>query len=194
MLWILWLLLIAIFLVLLFYLLSIWNYFSILGKIRKNSKFSPELLPFNYGLGQFIDFLRPDKMEDYYREYTAVAEKSNGVCIASFFGSPYLLSHDPEFIKQVSVVHASKFPKTPQFYQELKATIGNGLVTSDGELWKRERGLINPIFTHQNIKTMVDEMKEITLKSVEKFAKKSKLPVDFTREMSLLTLEVIIRW
>lgn len=152
------------------------------------------MLPYNFGFGQFFDFLKPEKIIEYYNYYTLVAERTNSVCIATFFGKPYLLVHDPDIIKQISVVHGNKFPKTPQFYEELKISIGNGLVTSEGELWKRERSLINPIFTHGNISTMIEDMKDSTLKAVKKFSENTKIEYDFSKEMSILTLEVIIRW
>ena len=69
----------------------------------------------------------------------------------------------PDDIREVLVTQASKFIKDFQ-YRDPKAGIprylGNGLLTSDGEFWKRQRRLVTPAFRPQRMKaytsTMVD--------------------------------------
>ena len=69
----------------------------------------------------------------------------------------------PDDIREVLVTQASKFIKDFQ-YRDPKAGIahylGNGLLTSDGEFWKRQRRLVAPAFHPKRIDsytvTMVD--------------------------------------
>jgi len=58
-------------------------------------------------------------------------------------GVPWLLFADVGDIKQL--LQDSVFPKLPLIYDGLRALVGNGLVTSSGELWKRQRRLITPV-------------------------------------------------
>ena len=59
-------------------------------------------------------------------------------------GTGSLFVCDPELIKQVLV--EATFPKQRLPYEALKVIVGDGLVTSTGEIWKSQRRLITPVF------------------------------------------------
>jgi cytochrome P450 len=61
----------------------------------------------------------------------------------------YLLTH-PRDIETVLATNAANFTKSSD-YRALARVLGRGLLTSEGEFWKRERGLIQPAFHRQNI-------------------------------------------
>lgn len=69
---------------------------------------------------------------------------------------------DPHLIKQVMITMGSKFPKAKQ-YETLKLVLGNGLVTSGGAIWRRQRALLSKVFTPSNIEKMADSMTTLTL-------------------------------
>lgn len=70
----------------------------------------------------------------------------------------YLLVH-PRDIETVLVTHAGNFTKSAD-YRALARVLGNGLLTSEGEFWKRQRGLIQPAFHRQNILSYAQVMTE----------------------------------
>lgn len=66
----------------------------------------------------------------------------------------------PEDAKHVMQENHRNYGRSPAFYV-LKIFLGNGLLTSDGEFWRRQRRLAQPAFHRQKLaalaQTMVDE-------------------------------------
>ena len=58
-----------------------------------------------------------------------------------------LLVSDPRAIEQVLVKDQKNFPKQRFFWSQFTAVFGNGLLTSEGDLWLRQRRLAAPAFT-----------------------------------------------
>jgi cytochrome P450 len=61
---------------------------------------------------------------------------------------PYVfwITHEPEAIKHVLVDNARAYHKSRN-YEGLRLALGRGLVTSEGELWRKQRKLVAPAFT-----------------------------------------------
>ncbi|WP_028479708.1 cytochrome P450 [Nocardia sp. CNY236] len=66
---------------------------------------------------------------------------------------------EPEHIEQVLVTHADRYEKGVS-YRSLTHLLGSGLLTSGGELWKRQRALIKPAFSRRHVDTQVSVMVE----------------------------------
>ncbi|WP_406230836.1 cytochrome P450 [Nocardia sp. NBC_01009] len=64
---------------------------------------------------------------------------------------------EPEHINQVLVGNATKYAKGIS-YQSLNYLLGPGLLTSGGELWKRQRALIKPAFARRHVETEIPLM------------------------------------
>jgi len=62
----------------------------------------------------------------------------------------YLLN-SPESIRQVLVEEREKFNKARFLKRGFGPFVGNGLFTSDGELWRRQRKLMQPTFRHDKL-------------------------------------------
>jgi cytochrome P450 len=83
--------------------------------------------------------------------------------LASFHFGPkrVFLASSPELIEQVLVTDAKHYIK--HFgARAYKPVLGNGLVTSDGELWLREWKLIQPEFLKARVQSYVPVMGEVT--------------------------------
>lgn len=66
---------------------------------------------------------------------------------------------DPEWIKYVLVDNNKNYTKSFA-YEPIKLLLGNGLLTSEGEFWKRQRRLIQPAFYKESIQKMSEVMLE----------------------------------
>ena len=66
--------------------------------------------------------------------------------------------NNPEHVQYVLVKHADQFQKTPALKKAASDSIGQGLLTSDGELHKRQRRLVQPAFHHNRIAAYADTM------------------------------------
>lgn len=62
-----------------------------------------------------------------------------------------LLLSDPHDIEQVLVKQHKRFGKYRFFWRQLSAGLGNGLLTSEGELWARQRRLSAPAFSAERL-------------------------------------------
>lgn len=120
------------------------KFFQLLQK-SKTKNFT--ILPSNFGIGQFIDFI--NLSEKSYKYWSQEAYKGNDTGVMNLLLQPYLLTTDPEIMKQITITN--RLPKASFFYDLLKPVFGNGILLSSGELWKTERTLINPIFSPQNV-------------------------------------------
>eukprot|EP01080_Neovahlkampfia_damariscottae_P011888 gene11888-5215_t len=158
------------------------KFFHLLQK-SKTKNFT--ILPTNFGIGQFFEFI--NLSEKTYKHWSQESFKGDDTAVLNLLLQPYLLSSDPEVIKQITITN--RLPKATAIYDLLKPVFGNGILLSSGELWKQERTLINPIFTPQNVSRLIDTMEIHTNKAVENWKIAGK--ADFCVEMSQLTLEII---
>jgi cytochrome P450 len=63
----------------------------------------------------------------------------------------YLLSR-PEHVEHVLAVNQDNYVKAFT-YRPLRALIGDGLLTSEGERWRRHRRLVQPVFSRRHVTT-----------------------------------------
>lgn len=118
--------------------------------------------------------------------------------IVSFHLGPkrfYLLNH-PSLLEEALVEQSEVFTK---MYDEkkphgLQMVLGQGLLTSKGPLWQRQRRLLQPVFQRRSITEMLPQM----IAAAEDFLVRWKnlMPnshVDISGEMLRLALEVLTR-
>ncbi|MFN2576948.1 MAG: cytochrome P450 [Pyrinomonadaceae bacterium] len=109
-----------------------------------------------------------------------------------FLYVPALFLYHPNEIEYVLATNARNFIKAmslrSNFFQRL---VGNGLLTSQGEEWKRQRRLTSPAFHRERIAgyagTMVDYTERLTANWQTGEER------DMHREMMRLTLEIVVR-
>ncbi len=109
--------------------------------------------------------------------------------------SCYLLSH-PDLAEEVLLHNSEDFGK---IYDADKPTglglvLGNGLLTSEGPVWKKNRRLIQPVFQRQHVAEMAYEMATAGERLLDRWGKLDlRQPVEIAGEMMKLTLDVITR-
>ena len=64
----------------------------------------------------------------------------------SFIGLTVLVANSPELVGELLVTKAASFRKSPVIRAALHPIVGEGLFTSEGELWRRQRKLMAPLF------------------------------------------------
>ncbi|MGW1080827.1 cytochrome P450 [Kitasatospora sp. NPDC002522] len=104
----------------------------------------------------------------------------------------YFFNH-PDHAKHVLADNAANYHKGIGLIQARRA-LGNGLLTSEGELWRKQRRLIQPAFQHKRIVQQADVVAEEAAKLVSRLrAHEGGGPVDLTTELTGLTLGVLGR-
>ena len=113
--------------------------------------------------------------------------------LTSIFGSLYIVS-DPAGVERVLLDNVANYPKGKHDSRFLAAAFGDGLLTSDGDKWRRHRRIMAPSFDHRSIVAYAPAMVETTDRFIAKW---NNLPddavVDIAAEMTALTLQLISR-
>jgi cytochrome P450 len=102
--------------------------------------------------------------------------------------------HHPDDIKRVLVSNHKNYTKGVGL-DRVRILLGLGLMTSEGELWKRQRYMMQPYF-HRRVITgfgeIIAQTNDRFLARWEERARRGEL-VNLTDEMSELTLEIVLR-
>jgi cytochrome P450 len=102
--------------------------------------------------------------------------------------------NDADVVRRLLVRHHTKYIKGPGF-ERVKMLLGNGLIVSDGDIWRRSRRMIQPAFTRQNVHRLIDLMTECARARIERWVPVAEDggTLDITQEMSDFALELILR-
>jgi cytochrome P450 len=105
------------------------------------------------------------------------------------YGKATYLTNDPEQIGQV--LGSANYARGPL----LPMVLGNGLLASDGEYWRRQRRMVQPDFHHQRIIGFAPLITGATIEMLERWQRRLPTgePIDVAAEMARLTLDIIIR-
>jgi len=76
-------------------------------------------------------------------------------------GRDAVFINDIDAVRQLLVRHHGRYKKGPGF-ERVKMLLGNGLIVSDGNIWRRSRRMIQPAFSRQNLHQLIDLMVERT--------------------------------
>jgi cytochrome P450 len=135
-------------------------------------------------------------MRDFNRDQLTFIEhcrdEFGDVVWMRFLYVPAIFLYHPDQVEYVLVTNAKNFIKSmslrSNFFQRL---VGNGLLTSQGEEWKRQRRLSQPAFHRERVasygQVMVDYTTRLTAKWNEGESR------DIHRDMMRLTLEIVVQ-
>ena len=127
-------------------------------------------------------------LQDLQSQYGNVVglEKENG--------RQAVFINDAAEVRQLLVKHHSKYRKGPGF-ERVKMLLGNGLIVSDGDIWRRSRTMIQPAFSKKNVHRLITLMVDCTQKRATAWEEIAKAggKLNITQEMSDFGLELILR-
>ena len=103
-----------------------------------------------------------------------------------------VLLTDPKLVRYVLQTNQKQYKKSSQ-YESLKLIIGEGLVTSEAEMWKKQRKLIQPVFHREYIHSLFGDMLHSTNEMISEWKEKLKTDsdIDMSEEMMKITLQII---
>lgn len=103
------------------------------------------------------------------------------------------LTHSPEAAELLlSAKSYTQFPKENRVYRQIRLLIGDGLLTSWGEDWRRQKALIQPIFTRARVDGYVDPILE-QLDDLKADLRAGAGTIDLGATMMRFTLKVVCR-
>lgn len=99
----------------------------------------------------------------------------------------FLVTH-PRDVGRVLAGNAKNYVKSFD-YRILEKFLGKGLLTSEGETWRRERRTIQPLFHRQAMESLPEAVHEATEIAMARWSDTQ--PIDVETEMTRITLKVI---
>ncbi len=106
---------------------------------------------------------------------------------------PWTLVFHPDGVRHVVQENHFNYRKGGISHQVLRLTLGNGLLTNNGESWLHQRRLIQPVFHRQRIAAFGRLMAESALAWTEETNIDTQQPLDLFQEMSGLTLSIVCK-
>jgi cytochrome P450 len=102
----------------------------------------------------------------------------------------YVIRH-PDHLHEVLVTRASSFHKTHSAFARLSLVLGEGLLTTDGDTWKRQRRMVQPAFSSARLAGYAGVMVQEAARAAADW--RSGEVRDMSGEMMQLTLRVVSR-
>jgi cytochrome P450 len=114
---------------------------------------------------------------------------------ASVYGTSVYATRDVEFAHHVLVENWQNYVKG-QAIRRVALLLGNGLMVSKGDLWKRQRRMIQPTFNHESIGRSTKLITAVNAELLKKWqlAARKNESVNVTRDVSSMALEVVLRF
>lgn len=134
--------------------------------------------------------LIPQMRRDSLRIYDELARAYGDICVVPLGNRRPVFIFHPDLIEQVLVVQHEKFHKGFAL-QSMKRLFGNGLLTSEGEFWRRQRRLAQPAFHRSHIASYGATMVNFALRHIRGWrAGESR---DIADEMMRLTMDIVVK-
>lgn len=137
-------------------------------------------------LGKFVD-----NPALYFKD---VLDRNNGLAIMSLPYGGVLLTDRPEIMQHVLQKNNKNYTKTRVVSELLKKQLGNGLLTSEGEYWLKQRRAIQPGFHRKRLEgistIMVAEINKYLDEVFDVYAETGK-EVDIAKEMTELAFKIV---
>lgn len=106
--------------------------------------------------------LRRDQLGTYERAMLAHGDMANFRVGPPKVGFEFDAVFHPDGARDVLASRSVDFVKDAPLFTEMVRLIGNGLLTSEGHLWRRDRRLLAPLFTPRQIAAYVEPTTEVT--------------------------------
>lgn len=137
----------------------------------------------------------PDFQKDPIATLLQGAQKYGDIVLFKFATHPYYFLRHPDNIGHVMQVNHKNYGKQTIGWKTLKIIVGEGLLTSEGDFWLRQRRIAQPAFHRDRIAgfgaTMTEAAAE-TLKDWEAPAKAGEA-LNIHEEMMRLTLKIVVK-
>jgi cytochrome P450 len=105
-------------------------------------------------------------------------------------GRDFFVFNHPDQIRDVLVTHDASFIKGPSL-QRAKETLGEGLLTSEGDFHRRQRRLAQPAFHPNRVNTYGDMMANIATRAAGEWRDGQRM--DLHAEMMKVTLRIVAK-
>jgi cytochrome P450 len=136
----------------------------------------------------------PEMISDMLGLFERTAREYGGIAQFKLLNKPYLLITDPDYVKYILQDNYKNYIRG-RSVETGRVLLGNGLPLIDGELWLRERRLLQPAFHRERLEKLASRMTDVIDPALQAWSTQiqSQQPLDMDDEMMRLTLTIIIK-
>ncbi len=122
-----------------------------------------------------------------------------GEKMGNFYRVPFIfrklfVTHNPEVISHVLQKNQKNYVKSIA-YRHLRLALGNGLVTSEGDFWRRQRRLAQPAFYKTQLEELFKKMTEVAQRYFDGLPRRTdgSQSLDISKEMMKVTADIVLK-
>ena len=107
------------------------------------------------------------------------------------WGRTVIFSRDAAFAEYVLQKNQKNYTKSPIQTEDVAKYLGKGLLTAEGELWKKQRKLIQPAFHKKQLAGLLDQVKAAILVELNKI--RTDAPMDIFPVFNYLAFQTVVK-
>ncbi|QKV19722.1 cytochrome P450 [Oricola thermophila] len=111
--------------------------------------------------------------------------------LVRFLGETILIANHPELIRHVLIDNAKNYRMATVRQLILRPILRDGLLTAEGDVWKRSRKAMAPVFTPRHIRGFAEMMKARVESFLDRFRESDGEVRDISHDMTELTFQVL---
>lgn len=138
--------------------------------------------------------LLPKRVFDYGRDplgyLTNLARRYGDVVLLPGIGMPFTMFSHPDHIEEI-LRHKHKLFKKDFYIESLRPLLGNGLLSSEGDEWRRQHAMAQPAFQAKQVQQYASTMVEYTDRLTSSWQPGQTR--DFHVDMMRLTLQIVTK-
>ncbi|KAI8608528.1 cytochrome P450, partial [Chytriomyces sp. MP71] len=126
-----------------------------------------------------------------------VKEYGEVIVMRSLMNRPQVIVASSSGVRHMLQTHPERYDKSNPAFRILNRILGNGVLTTDGDVHRRQRAILNPVFRVKNINALipvfVQSAHEVRASWNDAFHSQAILTINVSEEMAKPTLDVIGR-
>ncbi|MEO8142689.1 MAG: cytochrome P450, partial [Betaproteobacteria bacterium] len=111
------------------------------------------------------------------------------ICYTRLLGKRIYFVNDAEYVKRILLDNLANYPKSATYRNNLRPFLGDGLLISEGDFWKRQRRLAQPAFHLRRLKVLAAAMADASARMSENWQHGEVM--DVMAAMNAVTMEMV---
>jgi cytochrome P450 len=111
------------------------------------------------------------------------------LCYTTVLGKRIYFVNDADFVKRILLDNVANYPKSITYRNNLRPFLGDGLLISEGEFWKRQRRLAQPAFHLRRLQALAGTMAGAAARMVQGW--EHGRIIDVMAAMNAVTMEIV---
>ncbi len=109
-------------------------------------------------------------------------------------GFNIFMVNEPQWVRRILISHAADYPKHALMHRMLEPLLGSSIFTTNGEVWARQRRLVDQALGHARLQRVFPLMRDCVDDMLRRLdARADGQPFDIDAEMTYVTADIIFR-